>query len=71
MIKYITVKLTEDQAYRLIRLIEWRIRIESVALKTMKQNNYGGQQKQTEKIAFNKRLLTKLAQSVVTEQAKS
>lgn len=55
MSKYITVKLTEDQIYLLVGELEGSI--------------YRDDNEQTS--AFKQRTLTKLAQTLVTEQAKT
>lgn len=64
--KYVTVRFTEDQAYSVVRLIEGWIESAEWA------NNHKRATEYTKvNLAFRRRILTKLAQALVTEQAKS
>jgi len=66
MTKHITIELTEDQAYSVVRLIEGWLESAEWATENERATKYT-----IENMAFRKRILEKLAQALVTEQAKS
>lgn len=71
MTKYITVKLTEDQIRSLITVLEFSNERTKRIIDTPETFNAASIIQAKVRYAFRQRLLVKLAQVLVTEQAKS